>query len=143
MHKFYVILRVNRQFYSQSCRHRTLPWSAIDTSTETMHARAGALMFPSSCLDGGITRVGPGQYPQYTRADFGPEAVGSSNHKQDTSPNVKPFGRVKSRMVAEPAVTTDPRAVSPRFSHQQSGGQSSRATCCPFPFPWCGRSRGS
>ena len=31
-----------------------------------------------------------------TRADFGPEAVGSSNHKHDTSPSVKPYGRVKS-----------------------------------------------
>ena len=41
--------------------------------------------------------MGPGQYPQYTRADFGPEAVGSSVHKHHTSPNVKPYGRVKSR----------------------------------------------
>ena len=53
--------------------------------------------------------MGPGRYPQYTRADFGPEAVGSSNHKHDTSPNVKPFGRVKSRMVAEPKFQSDPR----------------------------------
>ena len=44
--------------------------------------------------------MGPGRYPQYTRADFGPEAVGSSNHKHDTSPNVKPFGRVKSRIIS-------------------------------------------
>ena len=43
--------------------------------------------------------MGPGRYPQYTRADFGPEAVGISNHKHDTSPNVKPFGRVKSRKI--------------------------------------------
>ena len=28
-----------------------------------------------------ITRVGPGQFPQYTRADFGQEAVGSSPHR--------------------------------------------------------------
>ena len=32
-------------------------------------------------LDGCVTRVGSGQHPQYTRADFGPEAVGSSVHK--------------------------------------------------------------
>ena len=50
--------------------------------------------------------MGPGRYPQYTRADFGPEAVGSSVHKHYTSPNVKPYGRVKSRMVAG---ATDPR----------------------------------
>ena len=46
-----------------------------------------------------------GQHPQYTRADFGPEAVGSSNHRHITSPNVKPFARVKSRLVAEPRFT--------------------------------------
>ena len=46
--------------------------------------------------------MGPDQYPQYTRADFGPEAVGSSVHKHHTSPNDKPNGRLKSRMVAEP-----------------------------------------
>ena len=46
--------------------------------------------------------MGPGQYPQYTRADFGPEAVGSSVHKHYTSPNDKPHGRVKSCKVAEP-----------------------------------------
>ena len=46
--------------------------------------------------------MGPGQYPQCTRADFGPEAVGGSVHKHNTSPNVKPYGRVKSPMVAEP-----------------------------------------
>ena len=45
--------------------------------------------------------MGPGRYPQYTLADFGPEAVGSSIHKRYTSPNDKPHGRVKSRMVAE------------------------------------------
>ena len=48
--------------------------------------------------------MGPGQYPQYTLADFGPEAVGGSVHKHYTSPNVEPHGRVKSRMVVEPGV---------------------------------------
>ena len=54
-------------------------------------ARAGALMSQSSCLDGGITRVGPGQHPRYTRADFGQEAVRGSRPQQPTTP----------RMVAE------------------------------------------
>ena len=31
-------------------------------------------MFPSSCLDGSITRVGPGLNPQYTRAWYAREA---------------------------------------------------------------------
>ena len=45
--------------------------------------------------------MGLGRYPKYTRADFGLEAVGSSNRKHNTSPNVKPYGEGKSRMVAE------------------------------------------
>ena len=45
-------------------------------NTPTSTARAGALMFH---LPGwSITRVGPGQHPRYTRADFGQEAVGGS-----------------------------------------------------------------
>ena len=50
---------------------------------------------------GSVTRVGPSRYPQYTRADFGPEAVGSSIHIRYTSLNVNQHGTVKSRMVAE------------------------------------------
>ena len=46
--------------------------------------RAGALMLPSSCLDGSITRVGPGCHPQYTRALFGGEAVGGSSQQHST-----------------------------------------------------------
>ena len=45
--------------------------------------------------------MGPGRYPHYTRANFGPEAAGSSVQKHYTSPNGKPNGRVKSRRVAE------------------------------------------
>ena len=41
--------------------------------------------------------------PQYTRADFGPEAAGSSNHRHITSQNVRPYGRVKVIMAEEPA----------------------------------------
>ena len=50
----------------------------------------------------------PVNTPQYTRADFGPEAVGSTN------PNVKPHGRVKSRMVAEPQIHGRNHAPVPR-----------------------------
>ena len=35
---------------------------------------------------GGATRVSPGQYPQYTRADFGQEAVGCSLHRDHRRP---------------------------------------------------------
>ena len=60
--------------------------------------RAGALVPPPPCLGGGTTRVGLGQHPQHTRADFGQEAVGSSQHRekqktmtrQPTSPTHSP-----------------------------------------------------
>ena len=35
---------------------------------------------------GGATRVSPSQYPQYTHADFGQEAVGSSLHRDHRRP---------------------------------------------------------
>ena len=60
--------------------------------------------------------MGPGRYPQYTRADFGPEAVGRSNHKHITSPNVQPYGMVKSRMVAEPWVKPLSRSCAEKLS---------------------------
>ena len=49
------------------------------TEQATTQARACALMSTFSCLDVGITRVGPGQYPQYTHA---PECgVAHSTHQ--------------------------------------------------------------
>ena len=53
--------------------------------------------------------MGPGQYPQDTRADFDQEAVGSSSHRdhrapqvsQDSEPNTL-HKTYESRMVAEP-----------------------------------------
>ena len=69
--------------------------------------------------------MGPGRYPQYTRAHYGGEGVGSSKH------HTSPIFPTPPRMVAEQQWSV-PRARSPRASHQQSGGQSSRATCCPF-----------
>ena len=65
--------------------HRTRPTATTCTTTQTARERAGALTFSSSCLDGSVTRVGPGRYPQCTRADFGPEAVGSSLALQHTT----------------------------------------------------------
>ena len=85
----------------QNDHHRTRPTATTCTTTQTALERAGALTFPTSCLDGSVTRLGPGRYSHYTRADFGPEAVGSSNHKHIKSPNVKPYGTVKSRKFAQ------------------------------------------
>ena len=47
--------------------------SATTTCTTTppdvaTYVAASSLVPPPPCLGGGITRVGPGQYPQYTRA---------------------------------------------------------------------------
>ena len=51
--------------------------AVLHASHSHAHKRAGALTFPPSCLDGGVTRVGPGQNPQYTLAPFGKEALRS------------------------------------------------------------------
>ena len=76
-------------------------------TTTTVHVRQQPLAQPrkprakelallrSVILPGWERHVGAGQYPQYHRADFGPEAVGSSIHIRYTSPNVQPYGRVK------------------------------------------------
>ena len=61
----------------QTVVHNKLPQPDTTTTTPRaiMQARAGALMFPSSCLDGSITRVGSGLNPQYTRAWYAREAA--------------------------------------------------------------------
>ena len=61
-----------------------------NTST---YARAGALVLPPPCLGGGITRVGPCQYPQYTRVWSAREAVGSSQSKHHRAPQTQPMSR--------------------------------------------------
>ena len=90
-------VRADKPNGGKNNHRRTQARATTYTATQTTHARAGGLMFPSSCLGGGITRVGPCQYPQYNRADFGPEAVGSSYTKHHKSPNVKPHEKLKSR----------------------------------------------
>ena len=51
--------------------------------------------------------MGPGQFPQYTRADFGHEAVGSSPRlRQDRRRAQQSYGTLKSRMAAEPWLQT-------------------------------------
>ena len=97
----------------QTARHTKPPPVSVlhvhnDTQTASVHTRAGALTFPSSCLDGGVTRVGPGQNPQYTRAPLGEEAVGwlteqSPQHTATTNEhNNTSHETMKSRLVAEP-----------------------------------------
>ena len=77
------------------------------TTDVATYVRAGALVPPPQCPGGGITRVGPGQYTQYTRADFGHEAVGSSLRlRQDRRRAQQSYGTLKSRMVAEPWLQT-------------------------------------
>ena len=64
----------------QTVVHNKLPQPDTTTTIPraTTQARAGALMFPLSCLDGSTTRVDPGPNPQYTRPWYGREAVGCS-----------------------------------------------------------------
>ena len=66
-----------QSFHLQPC-----PRAQSCTQAPTTHTRVGAPTFPSSCLDGSVTLVGLGQYPQYTRAPFGEVAVGSSQSKR-------------------------------------------------------------
>ena len=50
-----------------------------EVHTDRMHVRKSWRSGTSTILPGWrATRVGPGQYPQYTRALYGGEAVGSS-----------------------------------------------------------------
>ena len=65
---------------------QTCPRAQRHTQTKSTHARAGALVFSSSCLDESTSRVGLGQYPQYTRALFGEQAVGGSQTKHHSTP---------------------------------------------------------
>ena len=70
----------------QSLLQPTCPRAQSYTQATSTHTRAGALTFPSSRLDEGVTRVGPGQNPQYTRAPFGEEAVGCSQTTHHCTP---------------------------------------------------------
>ena len=70
----------------QSNHQQLNPRAQPNTQATSTHTRAGALTFPSSCLDGSVTRVGPGQNPQYTRAPFGEEAVGCSQTTHHSTP---------------------------------------------------------
>ena len=49
------------------------------------------LTFPSSCLDGGVTRVGPGRNPQYNRAWLAREVVGCSQNNHHKAQPQQPM----------------------------------------------------
>ena len=77
----------NRQYDTTISDQQTRSPQLTTTPPATTQARAGALVPPPPCLGGGATRVGPGQYPQYTSADHGQEAVGSSSQQRSTALN--------------------------------------------------------
>ena len=76
----------------QTVVHNKLPQPDTTTTTPraTTQARAGALMFPASCLDGSITRVGPGLNPQYTRAWCAREAARLLTQQLSTDAQMSP-----------------------------------------------------
>ena len=74
-------------YHQQPC-----PRARSYTQATSTHTRAGALTFPSSCLDGCVTRVGPSQHPQYTRAWSAREAVGSSQATRHVTPPPQTMG---------------------------------------------------
>ena len=75
LHFFSLNMRMFNSTTPQSNHQQLCPRAQYDTQSTTTHARAGALVFSSSCLDESIIRVGPGQYPQCTRAWSAREAV--------------------------------------------------------------------
>ena len=85
---FLIFFADDGQFYTAKP-----PRSGKNTCTKTpanalTFVRAGALVPSPPCLGEGATRVGPGQYPQCTRADFGQEAVACSLHKDHREPQM-------------------------------------------------------
>ena len=84
-------VRMSDSTTPQSNHQQLCPRAQSHTQAPTTHTRAGALTFPSSCLDGSVTRVGSGQYPHYTRAPFAEEAVGSSQYKHHRAPQAQPM----------------------------------------------------
>ena len=81
---------MHTRFLAEVRKHYTTTPRPTDVTTcavlhaNRKHARAGALVFSSSCLDESITRVGPGQYQ--TRAWLAREAVGSSQTEHHSTP---------------------------------------------------------
>ena len=62
--------------HHKTIRSGTTTCTTISPPNVATYVRAGALVPPPPCLVGGATRVVPGQYPQYTRADFGEGGCG-------------------------------------------------------------------
>ena len=74
-------------------------YSTLSLSPRTLHhsvpcsqqqQRAGALTLSSSCLDGSVTPVGPGQNPQYTGAPKAGGGCGLLAKSTTTSPMAQP-----------------------------------------------------
>ena len=83
-------------FHCKTTTTAHVPTETTYTTTQTARERAGALTSPSSCLDGGVTPGGSRSIPTVQ-----PCRLRSGGYTRYSSPNVKPHGRVKSRMVTE------------------------------------------
>ena len=103
--------------------------STCPSVTTPQQERAGALMLPSSCLDGSVTPVGPGQNPQYTGAVQRREAAGCSQglkmSPQKTTKRERPSRRPV-RFSCPPTEKT--------FWPHVSSTTSSPCACCPLPW---------
>ena len=67
--------------------HQSVPCSP---QQQQQQQRAGALTLSSSCLDGSVTPVGPGQNPQYTGAPKAGGGCGLLDKSTTTSPMAQP-----------------------------------------------------
>ena len=73
--------------HSPRALHQSVPCSP---QQQQQQQRAGALTLSSSCLDGSVTPVGPGQNPQYTGAPKAGGGCGLLAKSTTTSPMAQP-----------------------------------------------------
>ena len=76
--------------YTQPLTSHSPPVSSMLTPQQQQQQRAGALTLSSSCLDGSVTPVGPGQNPQYTGAPKEGGGCGLLDKSTTTSPMAQP-----------------------------------------------------
>ena len=75
--------------HSPRTLHHSVPCSQ-QQQQQQQQQRAGALTLSSSCLDGSVTPVGPGQNPQYTGAPKEGGGCGLLDKSTTTSPMAQP-----------------------------------------------------
>ena len=120
----------NARSYASSRRHRLSHHlkSTCPPETTPQQERAGALMLPSSCLDGSVTPVGPGQNPQYTGAVQRREAVGCPQGLKMSPQNSMVAERQLQFHSQSASSAQYETMVSPAECHQKHRSSASRSS---------------